>query len=54
MVLKGGSGASKQIREAPSAEAKAEAERIAEDSAKTLLPLLKKMIPPVFNRPGGR
>ncbi len=54
MVLKGGTGTSKQVREAPSAEAKAEAERIAEDSAKTLLPMLKKMVPPMFNRPGGR
>lgn len=54
MVLNGGSGSFKQARETPSEAANLEAERMAEDSAKTLLPMLKKIIPPIFNRPGGR
>jgi hypothetical protein len=54
MVLKGGSGSLKQSREIPSGAATSEAERMAEDSAKTLLPMLKKMIPPIFNHPGGK
>lgn len=54
LVLNGGAVNAKQVREAPSQEAKQEAERISEESAKALLPMLKKIIPPMFNRPGGR
>ncbi len=44
----------KEMREAPSEAAKREAERIAGEAPKSILPLLKKIIPPMFNRPGGR
>ena len=44
----------KGMREAPSEADKREAERIAGEAPKSLLPLLKKVIPPIFNRPGGR
>ncbi|MCX6854575.1 MAG: hypothetical protein NTV80_06680 [Verrucomicrobia bacterium] len=54
MMLKGGSVNSKQAREAPTEEAKREAERISQDPAKALVPLLKKIVPQMFNRPGGR
>lgn len=53
-ILKGVSSDNKDMRSAPTEEAKREAERIAGEAPKSVLPLLKKIIPPVFNRPGGR
>lgn len=53
-ILKGVSSDNKDMRSVPTEEAKREAERIAGEAPKSVLPLLKKIIPPVFNRPGGR
>lgn len=54
-LLKGVSGDSRQdARPPPSKADLMEAERISGEASKSVLPMLKKVLPPIFNRPGGR
>jgi len=54
MMLKGGTTDSKPMSEVPAGNTKQETAPNAAETPKTLLPLLKKIFPPIFNRPGGR